>query len=184
MRATTMLPLQVSVHGTTLTDAIRELIGHHAQKLAQFYDRITACRVVVDERHFRMGRAIRYDVRIDLTAPGKEIAVRGKIQPDLITAIQDAFEAARRQLQDFARRQRGDVKQRTTPGRAVVATLHPSEGYGFLRTADGREIYFHRNSVLDHGFERLDVGTRVRFAEEAGADGPQASTVALAAGKR
>ena len=102
-----------------------------------------------------------------------------KRQPrdELLTAVQDAFDAAGRRLQDYARRQRGDVKRRAEPNRAVVRRLLPYEGYGFLETADGREIYFHRNSVLNAEFDRLETGEPVRFHEEAGEEGPQASTV-------
>jgi cold shock CspA family protein len=59
----------------------------------------------------------------------------------------------------------------------VVARLFPEEGYGFLRTPEGREIYFNARSVLKNGFPRLRVGSLVRFVEEAGEEGPQASTV-------
>ncbi len=62
---------------------------------------------------------------------------------------------------------------------ATVARLDPSGEFGFLETADGREIYFHRNSVLNGGFARLAVGSRVTFAEELGEKGAQASTVRL-----
>ncbi len=62
---------------------------------------------------------------------------------------------------------------------ATVARLDRGGGFGFLATADGREIYFHRNSVLDDGFEKLDAGMRVAFAEEQGEKGPQASTVRI-----
>jgi cold shock CspA family protein len=51
------------------------------------------------------------------------------------------------------------------------------EDYGFLETPDGREVYFHKNSVLHNGFEQLKVGTEVYYAEEQGEKGPQASTV-------
>jgi cold shock CspA family protein len=61
-----------------------------------------------------------------------------------------------------------------------VNRLFPEEGYGFLETPDGREIYFHRHSVLYPGFDRLAIGTEVRFVEEPGEKGPQASTVAIA----
>ena len=57
--------------------------------------------------------------------------------------------------------------------------MQPEEGYGFLKTGDGREIYFHRNSVLDDAFARLKPGARVAFSEEMGDKGPQASTVKL-----
>jgi cold shock CspA family protein len=53
----------------------------------------------------------------------------------------------------------------------------PEWGYGFLETPDGRELYFHEHSVLDGGFPELEVGSEVRFIEEPGEKGPQATTV-------
>jgi cold shock CspA family protein len=58
-----------------------------------------------------------------------------------------------------------------------VARLFLKAGYGFLVTADNREIYFNRASVLNQGFNRLKPGDEVRFFEEEGVKGPQASTV-------
>jgi cold shock CspA family protein len=52
-------------------------------------------------------------------------------------------------------------------------------GFGFLQTSDGREVYFNEYSVLSGAFAKLKVGTRVTFAEEEGESGPQASTVKL-----
>jgi cold shock CspA family protein len=62
-----------------------------------------------------------------------------------------------------------------TPGR--VSKISAEEVYGFIATPDGREIYFHRNSVIDNAFDRLSVGSEVRLAEELGEKGAQASTV-------
>ena len=58
-----------------------------------------------------------------------------------------------------------------------VTKLFPDEGFGFLQTADRREVYFNRNSVLDSGFSRPEIGTEVHFVDEMGEKGPQASTV-------
>jgi cold shock CspA family protein len=58
-----------------------------------------------------------------------------------------------------------------------VSKLFPDEGYGFIGTPDGREVYFHRDSVLHGGFDHLRIGTEVAFVEEEGKKGPQASTV-------
>ena len=55
--------------------------------------------------------------------------------------------------------------------------MFPEGGYGFIATPEGRELYFHRNSVLEPGFDQLEVGTEVRFDEEMGEQGPQATTV-------
>jgi cold shock CspA family protein len=62
---------------------------------------------------------------------------------------------------------------------ARVAKLFPVEGYGYIETPDGREIYFHANSVLNNRFKSLKLGSKVSFTEEAGEKGPQASTVRL-----
>ena len=78
--------------------------------------------------------------------------------------------------QDHVRRMQGQVKEHEGQPIGTVTKLDPS---GFLESADGREIYFNRNSVLDPGFTHLSIGTRVSFAEEMGEKGPQASTVKL-----
>lgn len=75
------------------------------------------------------------------------------------------------------------IKTPSAPARARVGKLFAQEGYGFLETRDGHEVYFHRNSVLGPGFDELAIGAEVRFSEEEGAEGPQASTV-IPAGRR
>jgi len=60
-----------------------------------------------------------------------------------------------------------------------VVRISPTRNFGFLQTSAGRELYFHRNSVLNDKFSRLSPGTRVTFVEEMGDKGPQASTVRL-----
>ena len=82
-------------------------------------------------------------------------------------------------MQDFARRQHGDVKHHEPTPQARVVRLFPDESCGFLATEDGREVYFHKDSVLGAGFKRLRVGTLAAFVEEQGEKGPQASTVRI-----
>ena len=173
------LPLQVTLRDISPSEAIEAYIRERAAKLEQFYDRIMSCRVVVEApvRHHRKGGP--YKVRIDLIVPGDELVVNRQVDEDLYVAIRDAFHAARRKLEDYARRQRGAVKVHEASPHARVAKLFPEEGYGFLETPDGREVYFHRNSVIDSGFDRLEIGTEVRFAEESGEQGPQASAVII-----
>jgi cold shock CspA family protein len=93
--------------------------------------------------------------------------------------MRDAFDTARRKLEDYVRRRRQAVKAHEVPPHGRVSRLFPQEDYGFIETPDGREIYFHRHSVLHDAFERLQVGAEVTFAEEEGKKGPQASTVRL-----
>jgi cold shock CspA family protein len=175
-------PLQITYRDVPASAAADARIREEAAQLEQFYDRIQRCRVVVElpHRHQRQGNL--YAVRVDLTVPGHEIVIGREpseqhAHEDLYVAIRDAFAAAKRQLQDFARRDRAETKRHETMQEGLVARLFREPGYGFIETADGREIYFHRNSVLADGFDRLDSGARVRFVEEPGEKGPQASTV-------
>jgi cold shock CspA family protein len=94
-------------------------------------------------------------------------------------AIKDAFAAAQRQIEDAVREMRGQVKPHEPGEHGHVSKFVAGDDYGFIETADGREIYFHRNSVLDDAFDRMTVGSEVRFVEEAGEKGPQASTVRI-----
>jgi cold shock CspA family protein/ribosome-associated translation inhibitor RaiA len=171
-------PLQITVRDLSLSEAAENDIRAKADNLETYYDGIISCRVVVEGpvRHHRKGP---FTVRIDLSMPGAKLEVDRHADADLYVAIRDAFDAARRRLEDYARRQRGAVKAHEEAPRAHITKLFPIEGYGFLETPDGRELYFHRHSVLHPGFDRLEIGTEVRFAEEEGEKGPQASSVAI-----
>ena len=176
------LPVQIAFQNMPPSDEIDAKIRAEAERLDDFHDRIMSCRVVVDvpHRHHKEGNL--YQVSIDLKVPGGEIVVRREPAEhsdyrDLDIVIRDAFDEARRQLEDRLRIERGQVKAHESLPHARVARLFPNAGYGFLATADGREIYFHEHSVLDSGFRALEVGTEVRFVEEQGDKGPQASTV-------
>jgi len=195
-----ILPIQVTFRKLESSAMVEQWIREEAVKLDEFYNRIMSCRVVVELPNRRRQWGNLYHVRIDVTVPGGELVVRRQpslhapIQQlheakvvkhlevttphkELRQAIDDAFKAMGRRLQDYARRQRGDVKTHEPAPRARVSKLLPVEGYGFLETPGGREIYFHRNSVLDEGFDHLKIGTAVKFVEEEGEKGPQASTV-------
>ena len=177
-------PLQITSRNFELTDAMRAVIEKRVEALRQYFGRLTGCHVVIEApvQHHRRGGP--FNVRIDLRTPGAELSVNKQGADDLAVAIREAFASARRRLEDHLRELRRDVKSHALPSVARVARVFPSEGYGFLETSDQREIYFHRNAVLDGRFDDLKPGRMVRFAEEQGDKGPQASTVALRGGKR
>jgi cold shock CspA family protein len=141
---------------------------------------------MVESSHRRHRQGNLYHVRIRLAVPGEEIVIsrdppEHAQNEDMYLVVNDAFKEAARKLEDYVRRRRGQVKKRVAPPRGRVVRIFPEEGYGFLEDPEGRELYFHRNSVLDEAFSRLKVGSEVRFAEEAGEKGPQASSVSLLA---
>lgn len=177
---------QVSFDDIDLTEEVRERLRDTAldwiDQLEQFHPRITGCHVVVamPHRHHRLGGL--YSVRIEVVVPEGEVVVsrehhENHAHQDAFVAMRDAFAAAKRRLEDHARRLRGAVKVHQPPAHGVVAKLFPLAGYGFIETPEGREIYFHRNAVGNGTFDVLDLGTPVRFTEEEGDQGPQASAV-------
>jgi len=173
------LSLQITARNLELPEYIKEDIREKAEKLDKFYDQIMRCRIIVEVPHRHRHEGVLYNVRIDMTVPGSELVVKREPNKDLEVAVRDAFDAARRKLEDFARRQRKDVKHHEGLSHAIVSALFPDKGYGFLITPDSREIYFHEHSVLNYNFKHLKIGTAVRFVEEQGEKGPQASTVTV-----
>lgn len=171
------LDLQITARNFELTELIREQIKEKAEKLDSFYSRIMRCRVVVEVPHRHKHKGILYDVHIYMTVPGGELVIKREPHEDIFVTIRNAFDAARRQLEDYSRKQRGDTKQREETPTATISAIFPDKGYGFITTSNGREIYFHENSVLNNDFKRLKIGAEVHFAEEQGEKGPQASTV-------
>jgi ribosomal subunit interface protein len=175
-------PLQITFRDVPASDAVESHIRDKVEKLELFYDRITGCHVVVGmiQKHHHQGKL--FNVRIDMTVPQGEVVVNRDRAEDMYVAIRDAFDAAKRKLEDHARRQRGEIKAHDVEAHGVVARLFPEDGYGFISGADGREYYFHRFNVTYPDFDRLKEGDAVTFLEEAGQEGPQANRVS--AGKR
>lgn len=178
-------PVQIDFHGVDVSPAIQKVLDDHVQELETRYGRITSCRVVVTGPGHRHRSGGLYDVRIHLALPnGREIAVdrvnhSDERYSDIRFAINDTFKRARRQLQDQARRLQGQTKHHEPQPIGTIARIDPSREFGFITTSDGREVYFHYNSVLTGTFDRLKPGARVTFAEEEGEKGAQASTVKL-----
>lgn len=178
---------EISFHGVERNEDIENLISQKVAKLERACGYISSCRVAVEQppHHRRTGNP--YRVRIELgVPPGHSVVVAhesaaGKTSAPLSAVIREAFEVSSRRLKKLVEVQRGAVK--THPEEqdslALVYRLFPDEGYGFLKTLQGDELYFHRRSVLNDDFDRLALGTSVRFVDEEGEEGRQASTVEI-----
>jgi ribosomal subunit interface protein len=178
------VPLQTTFRHMDSSEALAAHIRGRAEELERFFDRIISCRVVVECRHPRRQQGNLFHVRVDLGVPGHEIVVRRDpaarhAHEDAHVAVRDAFDAVRRLLEDYVRERRGDVKLHAVPDHGRVSRLLAERDCGFIRTGDGAEIYFHRNSVANGEFDKLAVGDEVRFVaqDSESARGPQASTV-------
>ncbi|MDO9268655.1 MAG: HPF/RaiA family ribosome-associated protein [Methylobacter sp.] len=176
------IPLQITFHGIPHSDAVEAKIREKASKLDRFHSHIIGCRVAVEAEHHRHHQGNQYHIRIDITTPRKELVISRehhdkKAYEDIYVAIRDAFNAATRQLEDYARIQQGKVKTHDLQSTGTVIRILPKKDHGFIEAEDGHEIYFHRNSVTGSGFDALQVGDEIRYIEESDDLGPQASIV-------
>jgi cold shock CspA family protein/ribosome-associated translation inhibitor RaiA len=179
------VPLQITFRHMESSAALAARIRGRVDELERFFDRIISCRVVVESRHPRHQQGNLFGVRVELGVPGREIVVgrdpaAHHAHEDAHVAVRDTFDALRRLLEDHVREGRGEVKLHAVPDHGRIARLLADRDCGFIVTADGGgEIYFHRNSVANGGFDRLAVGDAVRFVAQhaESSQGPQASTV-------
>jgi len=101
------LPLQITVRNMSLSEAALANIRSKAEQLDKFCDCIMRCHVIVEAPHRHHRKGVPYHVCIDLTVPGSEIVVKHGANEDVYVAIRDAFDAARRKLQDYMHQRHG-----------------------------------------------------------------------------
>jgi cold shock CspA family protein len=182
-------PLEISYKNVEKLDWVEDFIHRQVERLQRYTrDReLISCRVAVEQDHARQQQANPYHVRVELSLPGKKHLVTSaeprQVQKDseneLRNVIRDAFQAMEKRLKKTLGERRRDTKTPQEP-RALVTRLFPEEGFGFLKEIDSdEEIYFHQNSVLHDDFERLSIGTEVRYEAALGDEGLQASTVQI-----
>ncbi|MBK6682985.1 MAG: HPF/RaiA family ribosome-associated protein [Deltaproteobacteria bacterium] len=178
------IPLQVSFKGMASSPALEARIRERAEGLERFHPNLISCRVVVEEphRHHQQGRI--FAVHVDVTVPGDEIVVSREpdnrhTHEDAYVAVADAFDEVARRLDERARIDRNEVKQHAHTPTGKVVHISPPEDFGFVKTIEGNDVYFHRNSVIEGDFDRIELGDELRFVlhESDGAQGPHASSV-------
>jgi len=182
-------PLEITYRNVSKNDTIDTIIREKAEKLSQLHDSIISCRVSIEQPQEFQRSGNKYRVRIDLRLPpGKELVARresgkGEMHEGLRKVITDAFHSMERQVKKIKGKQENHFKTQNASGdleeNGIVIRLFSEEGYGFIKTLSGTEVYFHRNSVVNEDYERLEIGTGVRLAQTEGEKGPQASTVRI-----
>lgn len=178
---------EIVFHDVDRSAWVEDYILDRVRRLERYADGITSCRVSLTQDQASHLKGNRYRVMVEVRIPpGHDLAARKwKVIHDmprqLPALINLAFGAIERQLKKTAALRRHEEKRHDAQPRGIVEKLF-DEGYGFLREIGGdRQVYFHRNSVLHDDFERLTVGTEVRFTPQDGENGPQASSVRIVA---
>lgn len=177
-------PLEITFRHMDPSPALESVVRERAEKLEKFCNQMIGCRVMIESPHKHRHKGNLHHLRIVVTVPGDEIVVQrspdeNQSHEDPYVVVRDAFDSMRRRLEDYMRKRRGEVKMHGEPAHGRVTVLEPLQDYGRLETPDGRDIYFHRNSLVNADFDELEIGTELRFVEEAGEKGTQASSVFL-----
>ncbi len=178
-------PIEIVFKNMDHSEFVEQRVHKEAEKLDRFFDRTGSIRVVIEaaNKTHRKGDLFHVGIHMKVPPSGSLDVNRAKPQShaheDVYVAVRDAFAAARRLLQDHSRKLAGHVKTHEVPMHGRVVRLFPDQGYGFVATSDGAEIYFHQNAVSGDGFKQLEQGSEVRIvvAEGESEHGPQASTI-------
>lgn len=176
------IPFEVTYHGMEASPVAEEQILAGMERLERLNAKVLHANVALARRAVRSAAAGIYEVKIRLSVPGPDIHV-SRTPPahveseNLVTAIGEAFERARRSIIEQREIVRGEVKAHGAVTRGEVTDVFPD--HGFIRGEDGRIVYFHRNSVLQDDWNAVEVGSHVRFADEPGEEGPHATAVTL-----
>lgn len=178
---------QITFHDVDRSEWVESYIGERLQRLERFAEGITSCHVTLAQEQASRSRGNRYSVLVEVRLPPQhDLAAKKQreildMPRQLPALINQAFGAIERQLKRTAELRRNEEKTHAGQPTGMVEKLF-AEGYGFIRAVDdNRQFYFHRNSVLHGDFERLAVGTEVRFSPEQGDQGLQASSVQVVA---
>jgi len=180
------IPLEIAYENMEPTPDAERHVLRGLERLERVSPDLMAVRVTLAQRNPRRETGTLYQVNLQLTRPGPDVAIsrtapRHSESENLVTAIGEAFEKARRELIELRDIRRGDVKGHEPPQFGKVTDLFPD--YGFIRGADDRIVYFHRNSV-GGAWAEVHVGDEVRFGDEPGEKGPQATMVQIVEGRR
>jgi ribosomal subunit interface protein len=158
-----MFPVQITLRDTLASPSLETHIRKRAEKLNQYYDRVMGCRIVVElqQKHKHQGKL--FNVRIDVTVPGKELVVTKKMDQDIYVAIREAFSAIIRRLEEHSKKRHGRIKTHNDIQKGTISRIIANEDYGFIEGADGNEYYFSITNVSYPRFDQLMVGDHVQY---------------------
>ena len=175
---------EIIFHDVDRSEWVENYIVERLGRLEKFAEGITRCHVTLAQEVASHSKGNRYSVMVEVRLPpnqdlaAKKQKVVREMHTQLPALINQAFGAIETQLKKTAQLRRSEMKTHDSEARGLVASLSP-EGFGFIRSFDNQDVYFHRNSVLNGDWKVIEAGSLVAFAEEQGDRGPQASSVRL-----
>jgi ribosome-associated translation inhibitor RaiA len=132
--------VQITFRGMEASPSVEAQVRHRAEELQRVSDRVIACRVTLEAAHRRHRHGKIYHVHVDLSVPGGRLVVNREpgenhAHEDMHVAIRDAFDAARRRLQDHMRRLKGQTKQHEAHSVSRITRVFEERDQAFPETA-------------------------------------------------
>ena len=177
------MELQVEARNLEMRKVWQDKIDEEKSRLERHHAGfINHLRVTIEgTAHHKEGG---YELRVVASIPNDTVVVKRKGEK-VVPLVVDAFNTLGMQLKEHQRKRRQSFK--TTPevaksisSEGIVKSIYPYESYGFIVTSQGREIYFHENSLKDINMNQLSEGDGVKFGEAEGDKGPCATWVRVA----
>jgi len=109
------LPVEINYRNVDTSDALSADIEAKVAKLEERFNRIHSCRVIVEAPHQKHHQGNLYRVKIHVHVPNRELVVDHESHDkqqheDPYVAVRDAFDAMRRQLDDYVQELHGHMK--------------------------------------------------------------------------
>ena len=172
-------PLKITMRDFPHSEALDAHIRSKVEKLEKTLANIISCHVVVTMPHKHKHQGKLYNVRIEVNVPSNQIVVNHDQHEDVYVALRDAFDAAKRQLDDYMHRLSRQTKDHEREFIGRIVQLFPEEGYGFIGRADGARFYFHSDNLVSPSFAKLKEGDEVKFIENETSEQLQAKRVSV-----
>ena len=103
-------PVQIVFHEVAHSPGLEHLVREKAARLGAIFPRLMRCHVNIERVHHNQQQGNPFNVRIRLHVPGGELVVNRDYHEDVHVALRDGFDAARRQLEEYAQKMRREVK--------------------------------------------------------------------------
>jgi len=176
-------PVTVTFRNLDPSAAVEADARARAADLEKFHPRIVGCDIVIEAPEKRKSSGRDITVRLKVSVPGPDVVVSrrvgvAKAGENVKLAVHEAFDAARRLLEDQVRQMSPErVKQHPPVLQGRIVRLF--DDYGFIAAEDGEEMFFDRDSLTGDFWSKLRVEARVRFRRQDGDKGAFATNITL-----
>jgi cold shock CspA family protein/ribosome-associated translation inhibitor RaiA len=176
-------PANITFRHMQASPEVRQDIETRIADLEKFHHHVVSCNVVVTGPSNRHEHGQEFHVQLTVQVPGEDIAVsdslgQSEATQDLNLLLHSVFEVADRKLREQARMMGGrEVKHHAEILHGKIDRIFEGEGYGFIKSDDGNDVYFEEDNLTNSSWEKLRVDMKVRFREGDGDKGPYAMNV-------